>query len=78
MDTVELGGKGFGRFVESGAEVKAGDKILSADLEYLKATAKSVITSVVVSNMDDVKTFVLGSETNAVAGKTTIMEVSIK
>jgi sugar PTS system EIIA component len=78
VDTVDLEGKGFDRFVEQGAEVKAGDKILSADLEYLKANAKSVITSVVISNMDDLKTFEIGSETEAVAGETIIIEAAVK
>ena len=77
VDTIDLGGKGFDRFVEQGAEVKAGDKILSADLEYLKANAKSVITSIVISNVEDLKTFEVGNETEAVAGKTVIIEAAL-
>jgi sugar PTS system EIIA component len=78
VDTVDLEGKGFDRFVEQGAEVKAGDKILSADLKYLKANAKSVITSIVISNMDELKTFEIGSEVEAVAGETVIIEATVK
>ena len=76
VDTIELEGKGFERFVSQGDDVKAGDKILSADLEYLKANAKSVITSVIISNVEDLKTFVVGNEIKAVAGETVILEVA--
>jgi sugar PTS system EIIA component len=78
VDTVSLGGEGFERLVEAGAEVKAGDKILSADLEYLKANAKSVITAVVVANVDEVKEFIIGKETDVVAGKTVVLEAVLK
>jgi sugar PTS system EIIA component len=78
VDTVDLEGKGFDRFVEQGAKVKAGDKILSADLEYLKANAKSVITSVVISNMEDLKTFEVKADSEAVAGETVIIEAAVK
>jgi glucose-specific phosphotransferase system IIA component len=78
VDTVSLGGKGFERLVESGIEVKAGDKILRADLQYLQANAKSVITSIVIANMDDIQGFILGKEMEVVAGKTIILEASLK
>ena len=76
VDTVDLKGKGFDRFVEQGAEVKAGDKILSADLEYLKANAKSVITSIVISNIEDLKTFKVENATETIAGETVIIEAA--
>ena len=78
VDTVNLKGKGFSRFVEQGAEVKAGDKILKADLAYLKENAKSVITAVIISNMDELKSFKVGNEKTAVAGQTVIIEASMK
>jgi sugar PTS system EIIA component len=78
VDTVSLGGKGFNRFVEPGTEVKAGDKILSADLEFLKANAKSVITSIIISNMDMVKNINIGKETEVIAGQTPILNIEIK
>jgi sugar PTS system EIIA component len=78
VDTIDLNGKGFDRFVEQGAEVKAGDKILKADLEYLKANAKSVITSVVISNMEELKSFDVSDESDAVAGETVVIEAAMK
>ncbi|MCF7791094.1 MAG: glucose PTS transporter subunit IIA [Victivallales bacterium] len=78
VDTVDLEGKGFDRFVEPGEEVRAGDKILSADLEYLKKNAKSVVTSVVISNMDELKSFNVMDKKEVVAGETVIIEASMK
>ena len=54
IDTVELKGEGFKRIASEGQQVKAGDPVIEVDLEFLKAKAKSVITPVVISNMDDV------------------------
>lgn len=53
IDTVALGGKGFKRLVEEGEDVKVGQPILELDLEYLNANAKSMISPVIVSNIDD-------------------------
>ncbi|QUT02786.1 N-acetylglucosamine-specific PTS transporter subunit IIBC [Proteus terrae] len=53
IDTVALGGKGFKRLVEEGTDVKVGQPILELDLEYLNANAKSMISPIIVSNIDD-------------------------
>ncbi|QIZ76879.1 PTS glucose transporter subunit IIA [Ferrimonas lipolytica] len=55
IDTVELRGTGFKRLAEEGQKVVAGEPILEFDLEYLKEHAKSVLTPVVIANMEDVK-----------------------
>ncbi len=55
IDTVELRGAGFTRLAEAGQQVSAGDPILEFDLDYLKNHAKSVLTPVVIANMEDVK-----------------------
>lgn len=54
IDTVNLKGEGFKRIASEGQQVKAGDTVIEVNLEYLKNNAKSVITPVVISNMDDV------------------------
>ncbi|MRF61890.1 PTS glucose transporter subunit IIA, partial [Citrobacter portucalensis] len=46
-------GKGFKRLVEEGTEVKLGQPILELDLEYLNTNAKSMISPVIISNIDD-------------------------
>ena len=55
IDTVELKGEGFTRIAQEGQKVKAGDTIIEFDLELLKEKAKSVLTPVVISNMDEIK-----------------------
>ncbi|MBW8192183.1 PTS glucose transporter subunit IIA [Neiella marina] len=55
VDTVELKGEGFKRIAEEGQKVKTGDTVIEFDLPLLEAKAKSVLTPVVISNMDEIK-----------------------
>lgn len=55
IDTVELKGEGFTRIAQEGQKVKAGDTIIEFDLEFLTKKAKSILTPVVISNMDEIK-----------------------
>lgn len=54
IDTVELKGEGFTRIVQEGQSVKRGDTVIEFDLDLLEAKAKSVLTPVVISNMDEI------------------------
>ncbi|MFP2770302.1 PTS glucose transporter subunit IIA [Oceanisphaera sp. KMM 10153] len=55
IDTVELKGEGFTRIAREGQQVKKGDTIIEFDLALLEAKARSTLTPVVISNMDEVK-----------------------
>ena len=55
IDTVNLKGQGFTRVAEAGSSVKVGDELVKYDLEYIKANAKSIITPVIINNMDMVE-----------------------
>ncbi|WP_204266513.1 PTS glucose transporter subunit IIA, partial [Enterobacter hormaechei] len=55
IDTVELKGEGFKRIAEEGQQVKVGDTVLEFDLAVLEEKAKSVLTPVVISNMDEIQ-----------------------
>lgn len=55
IDTVELKGEGFTRIAEEGQTVKIGDTIIEFDLALLEEKAKSTLTPVVISNMDEIK-----------------------
>lgn len=52
LDTVGLGGEGFEVHVQDGQAVKAGDKLISFDLDLLSLRARSLITPIVVTNPD--------------------------
>ncbi|GGI86943.1 PTS glucose transporter subunit IIA [Shewanella gelidii] len=55
VGTVELRGKGFKRLAEEGQEVKAGEPILEFELDYLTDQVDSLLTPVVLANMEDIK-----------------------
>lgn len=57
IDTVGMKGEGFESFVEIGDKVKAGQKLISFDIELIKEKAKSIITPMVITNMDIVEDF---------------------
>ncbi|WP_417615503.1 PTS glucose transporter subunit IIA [Oceanisphaera sp.] len=55
IDTVELKGEGFTRIAAEGQQVTTGDPIIEFDLALLEAKAKSTLTPIVISNMDEIK-----------------------
>ncbi|MGK5089217.1 glucose PTS transporter subunit IIA [Bdellovibrionota bacterium FG-2] len=55
IDTVKLQGKGFRACVATGARVKKGDRLIEFDLEAVRREAKSMISPVVVTNLDKTK-----------------------
>jgi PTS system glucose-specific IIA component len=75
VDTDLLKGEGFMRVAHEGSHVKAGDTIIEFNLAWLEENAKSTLSPVVISNMDDIKelTKLLGS---VVAGSTPILRVT--
>ncbi|RPE03721.1 PTS N-acetyl glucosamine transporter subunit IIABC [Candidatus Pantoea deserta] len=75
LDTVALGGKGFTRQVEEGATVTAGQPVLEMDLDFLNASARSMISPVVVSNSEDFAGLALLASGSVVAGETLLYEV---
>lgn len=78
IDTVALNGQGFKRLVEEGAEVVAGQPVLELDLDFLNANARSMISPVVVSNIDDFAGLVIPPGSEVVAGETPLYEVKAK
>jgi PTS system glucose-specific IIA component len=76
VGTVELRGKGFKRLAEEGQEVKVGDPILSFDIDYLKDQVDSLLTPVVLANMEDVK-YLDKAQGSVTAGKDVIFTVQL-
>ncbi len=78
LDTVKLGGKGFTRLLEQGSRVKAGDAVLELDLDYLAANAVSIISPVVLSNVDQFDSVVGFATGHVEAGKTVLYTIKAK
>ncbi|WP_035056946.1 N-acetylglucosamine-specific PTS transporter subunit IIBC [Andreprevotia chitinilytica] len=63
IETVKLGGQGFRRLAEQGTHVNAGEPVLELDLDYLNEHAQSLISPIVISNIDQ-----FGGLTNLASG----------
>ncbi len=77
LDTVNLKGEGFEVFVESGDNVKKGDKLLEVDLEYVSENAKSTITPIIITNIDVVNGLSVKNG-DVERGKDIIMNIELK
>lgn len=55
LDTVNMNGEGFEGHVQVGDKVKAGDLLITCDLDLIKEKAKSIITPIVITNGEVVK-----------------------
>ena len=78
LDTVALNGQGFTRLVEEGATVMAGQPVLELDLDYLDGNARSMISPVVVSNMEEFSGLALLAGGSVVAGESKLFEIKAK
>lgn len=74
IDTVSLKGSGFKKISEENTTVHIGEPIISIDLPFLKKSAKSILTPVIISNMEKFKTIIKNSG-SVTAGKTIIFSV---
>jgi len=50
---VALGGRGFTAHVAQGQTVKAGERLISFDLDQLAQSARSLVTPIVITNGED-------------------------
>ena len=55
VDTVALGGKGFEVFVEAGQQVKKGDRLMTFDIDYIRANATSDACLVIFTGLPEGK-----------------------
>jgi len=74
LETVALKGEGFERLAEEGDAVKAGDPIIKADLDYIKAHAKDIVTPILIT--DESKYSEIDKNDNVVKSGDHIMDVS--
>ena len=75
LDTVSLQGQGFTCLINEGDNVVTGQPILEMDLDYLNTHAKSMVSPVVVSNIEDYSGIKMLAGSQVVAGETAIYEI---
>lgn len=74
VDTVHMNGEGFEYLVVQNQEVKAGDALMLFDLKLIGEKAKSIITPIIITNMDEVNKF----ECNYGSGKTSDVIINVE
>jgi PTS system glucose-specific IIA component len=55
IDTVDLDGMGFERIGEPGTIVRVGDELVKYDLDFIRKNAKSAISPIIITSMDEVE-----------------------
>jgi multiphosphoryl transfer protein len=76
LDTINLKGQGFTPKVKNGDKVKAGDRLIDFDADFVATHAKSLLSMIVVTNPDRVAAFGPCSGM-VVAGKDNILELKL-
>ena len=78
MDTVSLEGEGFEFLCEQGTKVKAGTPLLRINHEFIKSKNLSLVTPILITNMDAVKSLNPTIGESVEAGKDTILTYKTK
>lgn len=73
IDTVELNGKHFESFVESGDKIERGQKLITVDLKKVKEAGYDTITPVIVTNTTNYIDIVVPNDTGDVSNKDAIL-----
>lgn len=76
LDTVSLEGKPFTVHVTEGQKVAAGDPLVTADLDAIRAAGRETSTVVVFTNADAIKSVKL-EQTGSLAAKTAVAKVEL-
>ncbi len=76
LDTVTLRGEGFTPRVKVGDRVHSGDPLIEFDADYIATHARSLLTQIVITNSDQVATF-LPQIGTAIAGKSLVLELTL-
>lgn len=78
LDTVKLEGEGFQRLAQEGQDVKAGDPVIKIDRKLVESRGYSLVTPVLITNMDKVKEINYKTGSNAVSGKDVVVSYKMK
>jgi sugar PTS system EIIA component len=77
IDTVSLNGEGFEQLVEAGTMVKAGTPIIKINRDFILNKGFSLITPVLVTNMNLVKELEVTANKDVVAGQDEVISFSL-
>ncbi|UOR11057.1 PTS sugar transporter subunit IIA [Halobacillus amylolyticus] len=77
LETVSMDGEGFEAFVKQGDKVKAGDRLITFDINLVDEKAKSTVTPIIITNSDEFEVK-LTDEKEATAGETELLTVNNK
>ncbi|WP_042463284.1 PTS sugar transporter subunit IIA [Neobacillus dielmonensis] len=78
MDTVAMNGEGFEGHVAQGDKVKAGDKLVTFNLDLVKEKAESTISPVVITNFDMVDSLTKSDDGSVIRGESVLLQAKIK
>lgn len=78
IDTVSLNGEGFEQLVTAGTNVKAGTPIIKIDREFIKSKGFSLITPVLLTNVDDFSSVTPVENIDTVTGETIVLKYTAK
>ena len=78
LETVSMNGEGFEGHVKVGDKVKAGDRLISFDLDLINEKAASTITPIVITNGEAVESLDKKLTDNAVKGQTELFHLKVK
>ncbi|WP_430788728.1 PTS system trehalose-specific EIIBC component [Virgibacillus flavescens] len=78
LETVALDGEGFEAHVAQGDKVKAGDPLITFDLDFIKEKAKSTITPVIITNGDVLEMLDKTEDSVVQAGKSILFHTALK
>ncbi|RCW49252.1 MULTISPECIES: PTS glucose transporter subunit IIA [unclassified Halanaerobium] len=76
IDTIKLDGEGFEKLVKNGDQVEVGTPLIEIDLEYIKNNAPSILTPVIITNMEKVKSMDL-VKTGKVKAGTKVLKIEL-
>ena len=76
LDTVALNGEGFKRLAKEGDTVNVGQAIISADLDFIEAQGKKIITPIVVNHEKELT--ITSDQVRTIREGDNLLEVLIK
>lgn len=69
IDTVNLNGEGYELFIKEGDEVSVGSSLAKVDIKLIRAKGYSIVTPILIANMDDIKKIDLTKNISCKAGE---------